>query len=437
MTAQCQVLNKVLDTKDFSLLSLNGISEDFFADYKLEYRFIRRHYDAYGVVPDTVTFLNTFPDFEVLKVAEPNSFLLAQLYEDYQSRYMATTFNEIKKLLESGKTDEARQVLSTAASGIQTSSAITCTNLITDRARLEHYKEKLAPGGNNYIKTGFKELDDILGGMDPLNENVVIAARTGVGKTQILLKMATEAAKQGLTVGIYEGEMSADKVGYRVDTFLGHMNNMALNRGLPEAQREYEYFLSGLNLQNYGDIKVFTPNDVPGYKVTVDTIEAFMRQENIDIMFIDQYDLMDDRNHARTYTERIANIASDIKQLQVKLQKPFISVSQFNRTKTEDGSKDTSQVAGSDMIPRYATIMLALDHEFKEATDNYGHLRKTVELSMEIIKARDGGDGNKITYIADFNTGNFIYKEPAARNEEEADNQKNAYALSNDEAEDY
>jgi hypothetical protein len=107
MTSQFQILNKILQTKDYSLISMNNLTEDHFFQYKAEFNFIKNHYDKFRVVPDRLTFLNTFSDFDVTDVNEPDAYLLEQLMKDYNTSYMATGFNRIKKLIESGLIDEA------------------------------------------------------------------------------------------------------------------------------------------------------------------------------------------------------------------------------------------------------------------------------------------------------------------------------------------
>jgi replicative DNA helicase len=208
---------------------------------------------------------------------------------------------------------------------------------------------------------------------------------------------------QGLRVGIYEGEMTPDKVGYRIDTYIGNIKNASINRGDIYIQKEYKKYIDSLASRNLGPIKVFTPTDIPNGIVTVDTLRMFVEREKIDILFVDQYDLLDDTSYYnKSEPERVGNIAKAIKKLQVEKLIPIISVSQMNRTKNEDGSQDTTQVAGSDKIGRYATIMIALEQKLIEET-------KQVQLTLNIIKARDGGDHNKLTYDVNFNTGEFNF----------------------------
>lgn len=402
MLSQSLVLNKILQSKDLSLITINGLDDRYFFNYKAEFNFIKNHYETYKQVPDKVVFSNVFPNFEFIDVNEPNSYLLEQLFKDYNTSYIASNFNTVKKLVESGQEDAAFKAYKSGIENLHTGTVMTCTNLIEDRSRYDRYLERTSDQTKYYLSTSFPELDQVLGGIDRENENMVIIARTGVGKTQLLLKMAASASAHGLTVGIYEGEMTADKVGYRIDTYLGHIRNSSINRGDIYIQKEYKQYIDSLPVSNYGPIKVLTPDDVPGDTVTVETLRTFIEQEKLDVLFVDQYDLLDDTSNSKVESERVGNIAKAIKRLQSSKHIPIISVSQMNRTKNDDGSQDTTQVAGSDKIGRYATIIIALEQKLNEANNS-------IQFTLNIIKARDGGDHNKLTYTADFNTGVFSY----------------------------
>lgn len=426
MISQFSILNKILQTKDYSLIYSNNLDDKYFFNYKTEFNFIKSHFNQYKCVPDKLTFANVFPDFEFVDVSEPNTFLLEQLYKDYNTSYIANNFNTVKKLISEGKDDKALELYKTGVEGLHSGTVMTCTDLINDTSRYDRYLERTADQTKYYLKTGFAELDAIVGGIDRENENMVIIARPGIGKTQILLKMAATAFMQGLRVGIYEGEMTADKVGYRVDTFIGHIKNSSINRGDIFIQKEYKKFIDSLSKISSGSIKVFTPTDIPNGVVTVDTLRMFVEREKLDILFVDQYDLLDDTSsYHKSEPERVGNIAKSIKKLQVEKLIPIISVSQMNRTKNEDGSQDTTQVAGSDKIGRYATTMIALDQKINEET-------KQVQLTLNIIKARDGGDHNKLTYDVNFNTGEFNYipsNKDGISSEEDFEDIENSYCV--------
>lgn len=414
MTSQLQLLNKIIQTKDYSIISTHNLTVDQFYNYPDEFNFIQNHFKAYQTVPDKLTFTEAFPDFDFVEVNEPESYLLEQLIKDYKASYLAAKFNKIKKLLESDKSEEAFNLYMESKDSIHTNTTLKCTDLTTDKGRYDRYLERIANPDKAYITTGFDELDSLIGGLDPENENMVIAARTGIGKTQTLLKMATAAALQGKVVGIYEGEMSADKVGYRIDTFLGHIENMSLNRGDGFIQQKYKNYIENLALQKMGPIKVLTPTDING-PATVSAIQAFVEQEGIQVLFIDQYSLLEDQSHSKSSWERVGNISKDIKNLQVMKKIPIVSVAQMNRTKNEDGSQDTTQIGLADRIGQDATVILMLD-------------RKDDKLVFNIVKARDGGDNKKLTYRANFNLGTFEYI-PEGTSKEEAKELEDSYAI--------
>jgi replicative DNA helicase len=248
-------------------------------------------------------------------------------------------------------------------------------------------------------------------------EDMVIAARTGQGKTWTLLKIAVEAAKQGLTVGMYSGEMSADKVGYRVDTLLGHIDNKAITRGTTydgSVPVRYKQYLDNIKNICPGTIKILTPNDING-PATVNALRTFIEREHLDILLVDQYSLLEDQHHAKTTHEKVANISKDIKNLQVMHRIPIVSVSQMNRTKNENGEQDTTQIGLSDRIGQDATTILMLDREVTYKDQDKRQVADD-KLVINIVKSRDGGNG-KLVYRADFNLGNFIFLDPEQSDE--------------------
>lgn len=416
MVSQNQILNKILQTKDYSLVELNNLNENFFFNYKAEFNYIKNHYEKYQTVPDKLTFIKVFPDFDIIEVNEPDNYLIEQLYKDYNAAYISSRFNKIKELVENDKTDEAVDYLLKSVDNLQQGSAITCTDIFQDTSRYDRYLDRVANHDKYYISTGFKELDAIIGGIDRENEDMVISARTGIGKTWTLLIMAAAAAQQGLRVGIYSGEMATDKVGYRIDTLIGKINNKVITRGLDTSVAgQYQTYLqdlkAGLYSNGTGTIKVMTPNNIAG-PATVQALKAFVDKYKLDILFIDQYSLLEDTSHAQAGWERVGNISKAVKNLQVMKRIPVISVSQNNRDTKEDGSKDTTQIGLSDRIGQDATCVIMLDrqatYEDKEKTKI-----KDDRLILDITKSRDGGNG-KLIYKADFNTGTFILLDPNA-----------------------
>ena len=267
-------------------------------------------------------------------------------------------------------------------------------DLLKDISRYDDYVDKITNYDKHFIQTGFKELDEILGGWDIHEELATIVARSNKGKSWILLKSSTKAVEQGLRVGVYSGEMSPNKVGYRFDTLLSHLSNSAMVRGKQDIQNAYRKYLEELPSKYTGCYKVLTPNMMDG-PIGVTALRAFIEKEKLDILFIDQHSLLEDDRKARNSVERAANISKDLKKLQVTLGIPIITVSQQNRGNTDDGV-GLHNIAQSDRIGQDSTVVLFFD-------------QKEGIMEMNLVKSRDSANNKSLNYAIDFDKGIFEY----------------------------
>ena len=391
---QLQFINKLISTGDTSLLLMNNLTDEFFSDYKKEYHWIKEHINKYGNCPDMHSFVNRFPDFDVVDVKETTSYLIDELYQDYNKRKLAGVFNRVRELINQDKIDEAMAVYTTAASDVVQSTHLETVDIFHNTSRYNDYVDKCTAFDKFYVKTGFKELDELIGGWDRLEELGTIVARPGIGKSWVLHKVALAAAEQGLTVGIYSGEMSENKVGYRIDTLISHISNSAIMRGNDSVQLDYKRYMEELPNKFKGTIKVLTPAMING-AASVTALRAFIEKEKLDILCVDQHSLLEDDRRARNPVEKAANISRDLKNLQVLKKIPIIAVSQQNRDATENGPS-TANVAQSDRISQDSTVIV-----FLEQKDNV--------LTLNLVKARDSGNGKKLQYAVDFNKGIFTF----------------------------
>ena len=395
---QLQVLNKILRDKDASIITLNNLTSDYFSEYPEEFWFIKEHLDEYGCLPDMETFVSKFEDFEIIEVNEPTSYLLEELNNDRVRRELTENYNRLRPLLMSGEkedTEKALMILKDAAEKSASLVSLNCVNILEDTSRYDSYLDRLENYDKYFIKTGFDELDALIGGWDVKEELATIVARTGMGKSWLLLKCASAAAKQGKIVGIYSGEMSENKVGYRLDTLMGNFSNGALIHGGASVKNEYRKYLDNLQENVPGKIFVLTPQMING-PAGVSALRAFVEKYNIDILFVDQHSLLEDDRKGKSPVEKASNISKDLKLLQVIKQIPIISVSQQNRSTVEGKAFDTTQVAQSDRIVQDSTIVIFIE-------------RKNDLFKLHLVKSRDTENGKVLSYKVDLNVGSFIF----------------------------
>ena len=417
---QLQYINWLLAKRDTSQLLTNSIDVSFFSDYPEEFKFIKNHIDKFGCVPDRVTFIGKFPKFDIIEVTDSPKYLLDELYLDKNKRTVANTFNNVRELFNSGRVEEAISLFKRSAETFSSASHINATNIFDDVSRYDAYVERTQDFSKYYVKTGFDELDKAIGGWDRLEELATIVARPGVGKSWILLKCAIAAAEQGLTVGLYSGEMTTNKVGYRADTLLGHISNSRIMRGSAEVINEYKSFIDTLNTKMKGKIYVTTPspNDL-GHPATVSDMRAFVEKYKLDVLCIDQHSLMEDERKGKDPVTRAANISRDLKNLQMMKKIPIIAVSQQNRSLVEEGAViDVSHIAQADRIGQDSTVVIFLE-------------QKDSVLTMHIAKARDSSSGSKLKYAVNLDKGvfSFIPNEDDALNGKGCDDLKNEFEV--------
>ena len=393
---QLQVLNYLLDSKDSSFLLMNNLTKEFFSDYSEEFEFINSHYLSYGKIPDKLTLLAKFPDFDIIEVDESPKYLIDALYEDKNRRDLTVTFNNIRKLLNENNVEAALEEYNKSFDRMSSATHLDSVDILKDTSRYDAYIDKLENLDSYFVTTGLKELDELLGGgWDRQEELATIVARTNMGKTWLLLKSAIAAAEQGLNVGLYSGEMSEDKIGYRVDSLVSHISNGAITHGNDTVRREYTEFIDKLkNGLLKGSLKVLTPAMISG-TAGVTALRAFIEKEKLDMLCIDQHSLLDDDRHAKNPVERASNISKDLKNLQVLKRIPIITVSQQNRASTDNGL-NTTMIAQSDRIGQDSTVVL-----FFEQKDGI--------MTLSLTKARDVANGKELQYTVNFDKGVFEY----------------------------
>lgn len=392
-----QILNKIISTKDISIITDNNLTIDYFLEYEDEYSFIKEHFDNYKNVPDTETFINKFPDFELLEVTESDRYLVDAIREEYLYSKSVPVIKKAAELLKSDS-NEASRYLQSELVNLAPNYTTPYVDIIHSNSRVEMFEDKSNNKDKWFIPTGFEELDDIIYGWQCGEEFVVIFARTGIGKSWVLVKTVQHAWEIGKNVGYVSPEMSADKIGYRFDTLNNHFSNMALVRGDKSKVSIDEYRQYNEKLAEHNNrILVSTPMDF-NKQVTVGKLRTFVQANNLDMLAIDGITYMTDERYKRgdNKTTSLTNISEDLIALSCELKIPILVVVQSNRGGTEKDTPDLEDIRDSDGIAHNATKVISLN-------------QKEEALVMKIKKNRDGKIGDKLTYLWDIDLGEFTW----------------------------
>lgn len=394
-----QIINKVLQTQDISLLEENQITRDYFPEYEEEIDFILKHYNDYGNIPDKATFIAQFPDFEFIEVQESDRYLIDTIREEYLYYKSVPVVQQVAKLM---KTDSnaAVEYMIQSMKDLQPNYSITGVDIIQDALnRYEQFTQVKEHQNEWFFTTGFEELDDLIHGIQRGEELFVLFARTNQGKSWVLEKICTHVWQLGFNVGYVSPEMSANSIGYRFDTLYNQFSNKGLMWGNEDADK-YKDYIERLKDNKYKFI-VSTPMDF-NRQITVSKLKQWVKKYKLDMIAIDGITYMSDERYKRgdNKTTSLTNISEDLMELSIELKIPVLIVVQANRNgvSAEDSNDvpELESIRDSDGIAHNASKVLSIK-QTKEGT-----------LTMQVKKQRFGAVGGKLIYQWDIDTGEFV-----------------------------
>lgn len=394
---QIQMLNKILRTKSMDIVFDNDLTERHFAEYPEEFTFILEHYKQYGNVPDVETFISKFPEFNIIEVTESDEYLVDTIHEEFTYREIVPILTKAAETAKDGDARDAVDYLRSVLTEIEQSYSNVGIDIVKQAGlRLEEYNVKKNSTEPWMRPTGFKELDDEIGGLNPGEEFVVIVARTNNGKSWVLAKILEHNWKIGGRVGYISPEMSATQIGYRFDTLNEHFSNFALYTGR-DTEQDYESYIRDLE-QKEGFI-VATPIDF-NKKITVSKLRKFCQRNKLDILGIDGITYLTDERYKRgdNKTTSLTNISEDLMSLSCELKIPIIAVVQANRNGIEENGDVPAleSIRDSDGISHNASKVLSIR-------------QRNNKLKMEVTKARNCKVGTKLCYDWQIDVGKFEF----------------------------
>lgn len=425
MTA-LQILSKILESKSNAMVEENFLTRDYFQGYEEEYDFIQNHVQQYGNVPDKETFLDKFPEIELVDVAESDKYLVDTIREEYLYRQSIPVMKRYAELL---KTDSnaAAEYMASQLAILQPNYAIGGIDIVSQaKRRYDAFKERRDNPDKWRFESGLQELDDLIDGIERKEEFLLIVARTSNGKSWLLELICSHIWGCGFNVGYYSAEMSDTKLGFRFDTLRNHYSNRSLMSGSKDVDdTEYKDYIDELAKKSNKFI-VSTPKDFDG-ETTITKLKNWVRKFKLDVIAIDGMTYLTDERYKKgdSTTKSLTNISEDLMALSNELEIPVLAVVQANRSgvvgEESDGTPELESIRDSDGISHNASKILSI----QQKKDNV--------LEIGVKKNRNGFRGGKLKYTWDINTGKYTYipsmddPEPRERSRERADNQRDKF----------
>lgn len=239
-------------------------------------------------------------------------------------------------------------------------------------------------------QTGFADIDDMLGGLDP--EFIILGARPSIGKSRIAWQIAEHVAKQGGCVHYYSPEMSKEALMWRT---IASQTNIPYKRikiaNITQAEFKIleaaAWEFRNLNIQIY-DVTNLNAFDI------IAKSRQYIVEENIkpDLIVTDYLQLMEPVAKARDLRERVTNISKELVQVKKTFKCPLIAISSLSRP-----PKSTLRVPPPQMTDLRESGQIDYDADqvwllHREGFYDPNHPSPT-ESQLNIVKNRNGPTG--------------------------------------------
>lgn len=241
------------------------------------------------------------------------------------------------------------------------------------------------------IGWGYRVLDEITSGIYPA-ELTVIGARPSVGKTQLMIDIAENVARQGKTILFASVEMAIRALMERRVARELNLSVLELRkRGLTPDEQDKLVNLIGKNSEH----SIYYLADGTSSQDVFNEAQKLKDNIGLDIIFIDYLQFLTDcwQNDRENMNVRVGKVCKTLKTIANELQIPVIVASQLSRALEHRGAEDRhptlADLRDSGNIEQDADVVLLLDREV--IYDDAGRIVDDTTLQVKMAKNRQMG----------------------------------------------
>lgn len=251
------------------------------------------------------------------------------------------------------------------------------------------------------VPTGFKALDDILGGFQK-SDLIIIAARPSVGKTALALDIARRTASiHGTPVGIFSLEMSADQLVDRIVSAQSKTDASIIRKGIRTQTGTWRDDVFK-NLRDSIDELLTTPiyiDDQVGNTILKmrSAARKLKIEKGLKLLIVDYLQLMAPTNSkgSDSLVQQVTEISRSLKHLARELDIPVVALSQLSRAvETRGGKPKLSDLRDSGSIEQDADLVMFIHSNEEDVRDENGRIKEVQRKELIIAKHRNGPLGS-------------------------------------------
>lgn len=261
--------------------------------------------------------------------------------------------------------------------------------------RLDHlHKSKDELRG---VRTGFKELDDMLAGFQK-SDLIILAARPSMGKTALALDIARQTATiHNTPVGIFSLEMSSQQLVDRMLASESRVNAWKLRTGRLSTDSEFDQIREAMDKLSKAPIFI---DDSPANNILrMRSVARRLKSEHgIGLIIVDYLQLMapTSSRSSDSMTQQVTEISRSLKTMARELDVPVLALSQLSRAvEQRRGRPRLSDLRDSGSIEQDADVVMFIHRDDKINEDS----TKPNIAEILIEKHRNGPTGKVELYF--------------------------------------
>lgn len=240
-------------------------------------------------------------------------------------------------------------------------------------------------GDNNFLKTGFHDLDAYLVGLKPA-DYIIVAGRPSMGKTTLAQNIAENVALKGIPAMVVSLEMSAERLIERSIANIGNVDGQLMRMG--HKSLDWERVTNAV--ARIGGIPFYIDDSSRTLPEIRTSCRKAVTEYGVSVIMIDYIGLIQYSLSGRSREQEVATISRELKGIANELKVPLIAVSQLSRdnTKRNDKTPMLSDLRDSGALEQDADVVL-----FIHRPEYYGDMDKKGVAQVIIAKQRNGPVG--------------------------------------------
>jgi replicative DNA helicase len=260
--------------------------------------------------------------------------------------------------------------------------------------------ERAATAGHRTVgcQSGFRDLDDKIGGFQPANL-IILAARPSMGKTALALNIARNVGvDQSKGVAIFSLEMSRMEVVTRMMCCEARVDIWRVRRSVMQTN-EWSKLAAGCTPLHTAPIFIDDSASLNLMEMRAKARRLKAREKNLGLIIVDYLQLMMGDTSAENRQQEISRISRGLKILARELDVPVLALSQLSRqVEQRAGNKPVlSDLRESGALEQDADLVLFI---YRDEVYNRGGPRGG-EADIIIGKQRNGPIGECVLTFAE------------------------------------